>query len=149
MQFTDKEARLIERLRRQQRNWPLARWLVALIGILVFALCTWMLIVEIESFRERRRGISFVFSEIETTKTEISQREISTMAGLLSIMQDETVESSLFFVVWLPFALFGLWCFAIAIRDWRGNANRTLLLKLLENEARQRPEAGNVSGCSV
>ena len=103
MQFTPQELKLIERLRKQERNWPRTRWILLVVAALGFA------------------GYGYV------------------AVFLLSTLDSQTTspaDSALLVAVFWPKALLMMIIasgfIALAIRDWRGNAHRMLLLRLLD-----------------
>jgi hypothetical protein len=111
MELTPRELKKIERLRKQERQWPLTRWFMLVGGIIT--------------------AIEFLF-----------------LLGLLFhqlflTLNDTSAFGSIFFSVnILMFAIHWPTCLAVlyisgwsiitAIRDWHGNINRILLLKLLD-----------------
>jgi hypothetical protein len=115
MQLTSREKKLVERLRKQELQWCRLRWF--LIGTGIFAvLCSGFIVVEL----------------LEHIDTMLAVHDDVMSRGWL-----------LGFALFWPkcLLLFGFGAFFIiwAIRDWNGNANRVLLLKLLE--AQQEDEA--------
>jgi hypothetical protein len=108
MEFTPQEMKLVKRLRKQERQWPKLRWFV--LGAGIFALVCY----------------SFIL---------ISVLNHLNLAGSA---HDEFLSHAWLFA----FALFwpkcligfgvGAWLIAWTIKDWNGNANRMLLLKLLD-----------------
>ena len=103
MQFTPRELKLIERLRKQERKWPRTRWILigmAAFGFAIYGYVAYMLFSTLDSK---------TFSP---------------------------ADSALLFAVFWPKALlmmvFASWFIVLAIRDWRGNVERMLLLRLLD-----------------
>jgi hypothetical protein len=115
VQLTTREKKLVERLRKQELQWPRLRWF--LIGTGIFAvLCSGFIVIEL-------------LQHIDT---------------MLAVHDDVMSRGWLFgFALFWPkcLILFGFGAFIIiwTIRDWHGNANRVLLLKLLE--AQQKDES--------
>jgi len=104
MQFTPKDMKLVERLRKQERRWPRDRWILLLVGIFALACYGYILI---------------------------------SMYYRLDFQNLQPAEVLLFAVFWpkcLIMFLFGTYFIVWAIRDWHGNANRKLLLKLLNDK---------------
>lgn len=108
MQLTSRETKLVERLRKQERQWPRLRWFTLGAGIFG-ALC-----------------FSFILITL-----------LKHVDSALGDHGDFLAPAWLFaFARFWPTCLigFGLAAYLIGwtIRDWSGNANRVLLLKLLE-----------------
>jgi len=107
MEFTPDELKLIERLRKQERQWPRARWALLAGSVLIFIFYSYIVV------------------------------------RLVRMVESESVGegATLFFAFLWPKCLL-MFCFAtyaiiLAIWDWRGNANRRLLLKLLDAQLNQ------------
>jgi len=103
MQFTSQEMKLIDRLRKQERRWPRTRWI--LLGMAAFSLAVYCWVAY------------FLFNALDSQTYS-------------------PADSALLFAVLWPKLLLML-CMAcafiaLAIRDWRGNVHRMLLLKLLD-----------------
>ena len=103
MQFTPRELKLIERLRKQERKWPRTRWILigmAACGFAIYGYVAYMLFSTLDSK---------TFSP---------------------------TDSALLFAVFWPKALLMMvvasWLIVLAIRDWHGNVERMLLLRLLD-----------------
>jgi len=115
LELTAREKTLAERLRKQERQWPRLRWF--LIGTGIFGIvCSGFIVIEL----------------------------LQHIDAMLAVHDDVTSRGWLLgFALFWPkcLLLFGFGAFLIiwAIRDWHGNANRVLLLKLLE--AQQKEEA--------
>ena len=103
MTLTDQEKRMIERLRKQQQRWHSAKWVMLFGG---FSL-----------------GIGYLGLLCWIWK------------GILVGEIPNSVKDAL--LLFYPLIIFALgmafWMIATAIRDWRGNITRTLLLKLLDH----------------
>jgi hypothetical protein len=111
MEITPRELKKIERLRKLERQWPRYRWIMLVVGIVVNAGYMGLLI--------------FYFHEFFPAETNSSKfREF-----------DFSVAIFVFALIWPKVLLgfcFGSWYIIVAIRDWHGNINRILLLKLLD-----------------
>ena len=105
MELTPQEIKMIERLRKQQRQWKLTRWIVLALGILSAAGCV---------------IFGYFFYRIIF---ESSQAQPDWAAVLLVIF---------FWTKCVFYFLFSIWCFATVISKWHGDTNRVLLLKLLD-----------------
>ena len=105
MQFTAKETRLVERLRKEERRWPFLRWVMLAIGALSLVLCTgwgWILYKLVhEGGRDRLDSMDFFVIVMLWTKCCI------------------------WFVI-------GVWSMSRAWAKWSGDPNRALLLRLLD-----------------
>ena len=102
MEFTPEELRLMERLRKEERRWPRTRWV--LLAMSVFLI------------------IGYAY---------IAMR-------LIQVVESESFgESAALFVAFFWPKCLLMFCFAtygivLATWNWRGDANRRLLLKLLD-----------------
>jgi hypothetical protein len=114
MEFTAQESKLIDRLRKQERLWPRMRWFCIGAALIVF--------------------VTYICLGIMLFKRCLS--------GGFS-----TAEVALFVALFWPKALmmmgFAGVAVGIAIRDWHGNANRMLLLKLLDAQQKERGSVEN------
>jgi len=108
MHFTTQEMKLIERLRKQERRWPRTRWI--LIGMAAFTLAIYGYITHL------------LFSTVGS--------------GTFS-----PADSAFLFALYWPevffLAVMAGACLALAVRDWRGNVRRMLLLKLLDAQQKE------------
>jgi hypothetical protein len=108
MQFTPQESKLIERLRKQERKWPRTRWI--LIGMAAFGFAIYGYVAYI------------LFSTLDSKTFS-------------------PADSALLFAVFWPKALlmmvFASWFIVFAVRDWHGNVERMLLLRLLDAHQKQ------------
>ena len=111
MQFTPTEAKLIERLRKQERRWPRTRWMLLALAGFAFAAYGYI------AYQ--------MFSRLDSSKFP---------------NQDSALMVAFFWPKCLVGLLFGAWFLSLAIRDWKGNVNRMLLLKLLDA---QKTESGS------
>jgi len=111
MQFTSREVKLIERLRKEERRWPWVRWVMLTIG----AVCTlngglwgWLLYHSL-----------YWESLIPVAKRDpLDATKVFVIVVLWSVC-----------CIWLFLAI---WGFTIVWRTWNGDVNRMLLLKLLD-----------------
>jgi len=103
MQFTAQESKLIERMRKQERRWPRTRWIVVVMAAFGFAFYGY--------------AAYFLFSTLDSETLS-------------------PADTALIFAFFWPKALLMLILasafIALAIRDWRGNVERMLLLRLLD-----------------
>ena len=93
---------LVERLRKRERQWPRYRWILLVVGVFGLACCTYILI---------------------------------SMFNYLDFEHLELYHVLFFALIWpkcLLMFILGMGLIVWAITDWHGNANRTLLLKLLD-----------------
>jgi hypothetical protein len=119
MQLSDREMKSVERLRKAQQLWPRVRWLLLGLGILICGISVWLQI--------------FALNHLLPLVNERDNRQLFLMVVA-------------FAVVWLKclvvFAI-GAWFIVWSIRDWNGNVNRMLLLKLLDDRWREPGEGGD------
>jgi hypothetical protein len=110
MQFTPPELKMIERMRKQECRWPRARW-VLLIGS-VFLLA----------------GYGYILARLVMLLLSDSFAEIPGATALI-------------IAVFWPKCLLGICIGAaligLAIRDWHGNVQRMLLLRLLDEQQKK------------
>ena len=107
MQFTHQELKLVERLRKQERQWPRQRWwMLAAALISAVNLVLW-------------GGLLFttVLAGFDDSRT--SREELAIYVAVL-------------FPKCLMWAGITAWLFAKLFTEWHGNVNRMLLLKLLD-----------------
>jgi len=124
MEFTSRELKQIERLRKQERQWPRTRWLLLAMAIFIYAVYGCLVVLYYHRLFP---------SEIDTTL----------FGDLLS-----RVNLLMFAMFWPKFLLafcFATWCVCVAIRDWHGNINRRLLLKLLDAQQSQPPSPSKIT----
>src|SRR6185312_14270996 len=105
MEFTRQEMKLIERLRKQDRQWRWARWLVLAMGILSIGACAMF-------------GYVFHLLVSESAQGHLDSVSISFIC--------------LFWTKCCFYFVFGVWCFVTVAVKWHGDVNRMLLLKLLD-----------------
>ena len=104
MQLTPQDMKLMERLRKKERQWPRDRWILLVVGIFVLACYSYILV---------------------------------SIYSRLDFQNLKSLDVLLFAQFWPQCLLmFGLATYIVvwAIRDWHGNANRRLLLRLLDEQ---------------
>src|SRR5579859_2823665 len=116
MQFTPQEMKLIERLRKHERQWVWTRWLVLLMGVFSMVAC----------------GVTGCLLHALLSEWEQQGLHTSTTVFLTILIW---TKCCFYFV-------FGFWCFITAIIKWHGDVNRMLLLKLLDSQQRERAKEG-------
>jgi hypothetical protein len=105
MEFTPQQIGLIKRLRKQNRQWMMTRWIILALGILsVLASCVAAYALYLVAF-------------------EPPQDSLNSLTVFIIL--------SLWTICCLNL-LFGMWCFAAAYVKWHGDSIRILLLKLLD-----------------
>jgi hypothetical protein len=139
MQFSPKEIKIIERLRKQHRNWPLTRWLVLFNGILLSGSCAFFLSFEVHHFREASQMSDDLLHQIGTlSPDQISKHLIE----LVPLWRDQVLEVAILFPIWLLFVVLAYYHFVILIVNWRGHSQQLLLLKLLDSQLDQSDKDG-------
>ena len=115
MQFTPLEMKLIEQLRKQERRWPRTRWILLVMAAFGFAVYGYVAL--------------FLFSTLDSQTFS-------------------PADSALLFAFFWPKALLIMVIasgfIALAIRDWRGNVHRMLLLRLLDAHEKETDRHENV-----
>jgi hypothetical protein len=107
MEFTAQETKLIERLRKQDRQWKWARWLLLAMGFFSATVCA-------------------VFSyAVHWVLSESARGQLDSSAVLLLL---------LFWTKGCLYFVFSIWCFVTAAIKWHGDVNRMLLLRLLDSQ---------------
>jgi len=106
MQFTPQELKQIEQLRKLERRWPKFRWMLLGVGVL-FALD---LLVS-----------AYVLA--------MALREVASSDAVAAL---SVLTISVFFPKCLLYLCFATWAFTKVFYEWHGNAQRMLLLKLLD-----------------
>jgi hypothetical protein len=108
MEFTPHELKLVQRLRKQERKWPRTRWV--LIGMAAFGFAVYGYVGYV------------LFSSLDSKTFS-------------------PADCALLFAVFWPKALLIMvgasWFIVLAIRDWHGNVERMLLLRLLDAHQKQ------------
>ena len=113
MQFTQREMKLVGRLRKHERQWPRLRWVILGIGLLFT--------VDLSLYGHTLIGL---ISEMKTQEPT---------------SPDTVLAIAIFFPKCLVQAAIATWAFTKAITDWHGNPNRMLLLRLLDAQQSQPP----------
>jgi hypothetical protein len=108
MQFTAQEMKMIERLREDERSWLRGRWIIVAMVPLAFGCAVYFGCVV------GRMLNSKTLSEVET-------------AMLIAVFWPQVLLMLLVVAVLM----------ALAIRDWRGKAERALLLRLIEEHEKE------------
>ena len=109
MNFMPKETKLIERLRKHERQWRWVRWWVLLMGFISTGFCAALgyllhgLIAESEAGHFDGQSVFFIV------------------------------------LIWTKccvYFFFAVWCFITVCLKWHGDVNRMLLLRLLDAQQR-------------
>ena len=112
MEFTPREMKLIERLRKQERRWPRTRWI--LLGMAGFASACSLYVAHL------------LFGALDSDNW------------------GSAVSALLFPILWPKVILMACMAGAfigLAIRDWHGNVNRMLLLRLLDAQQKENEKS--------
>ncbi len=109
MEFTAQETKLIERLRKEDRRWRWARWLMLAAGLLSATNCA-------------------LFGYVLHRLISVSAQ------GHLD--SDMVFFIVLFWTKCCMYFVLGAWCFITASVKWHGDVNRMLLLRLLDEHER-------------
>jgi uncharacterized membrane protein len=124
MEFTSRELKQIERLRKQERQWPRTRWMLMGLGIFLLAVYGCLL--------------AFYYHLLFPAENDATPfGDLLSRANIL-----------MFAIFWPKFLLafcFSGWCIVKAITEWHGNINRRLLLKLLEAQQAQSTSPGKIT----
>lgn len=131
MQFTARELKVIERLRKYQRQWSIARWIKLLNAVLLSGLCAWTMTVGIQREREVWRVNDYVLSQISQLQPQDGVKEL---ADFYPSWREDVLFLAFLFPIWLLFASLSCAIFVNVIINWRGHVDRMLLLKLLEEQ---------------
>jgi uncharacterized BrkB/YihY/UPF0761 family membrane protein len=107
MNFTQQESKLVERLRKQDRRWRWARWVVVVMGVLFTALCT---------------AFGYLLHRL-IAESDAGHFDGQTVFFIV-----------LFWTKCCVYLFFAVWCFVTAWLKWHGDVNRLLLLKLLDEK---------------
>jgi hypothetical protein len=133
MDFSPTEIKTIERLRRQQRRWPTARWLLLLMGAFLLLCCSILLSKEINDFHEHSRVINVVASLIGKLPSDQIGKQL---VEIDDSRRNQLVEVVIFLPIWLLVAIFAIYLITTALVNWRGHVEG-LLLKLLDDQSKQ------------
>jgi len=115
MQFTSQEMKLIERLRKQERQWPRARWILLAMAAFIVAIYGYIL--------------SKIIGMLESGHST----------------EDATFMVAFFWPKCLLGFCLAAWFVGLAIRDWHGNVHRMLLLRLLDAQQKEAKRDENVA----
>jgi hypothetical protein len=107
MKFTPQEMKLIERLRKQERQWKWARWLVLAMGFLSATAC------------------GYVAYAIHWLLSEWAHGQLDSATVILLL---------LFWTKCCFYFVFSIWCFVTVSCKWHGDVTRMLLLRLLDTQ---------------
>jgi hypothetical protein len=110
MEFTPHETKLIERLRKEDRQWAWGRWVVLVCGVLCIVMCGL---------------VGYLLYRIISDAGSIPPDSKSILVILL------------FWTKCCMYFVFGVWCFVIVCTKWHGDVNRMLLLKLLDAQQKE------------
>jgi hypothetical protein len=142
IQFTPQEFKRIERMQKQHRQWRLARWLVLFNGVWNTLLCIVLVSLGIQETNRRsdaKRGLLEILNH--NSDNQNLREMLNTTIQFLLASQENILGIALLFAFGFVFLIKVSTYFGLVVRDWRGNLNRVLLLKLLE--AHQSQTDGN------
>jgi uncharacterized BrkB/YihY/UPF0761 family membrane protein len=114
MNFTPREKKLLERLRKEERRWPKVRWFILVVGAF-YTILTFCF------------GIMLYSSFHAETLIPVERREPLDSTTLLGIL--------FFWTIFWAGLLNAVGRFTIAFWKWRGDPYRALLLKLVDERA--------------
>jgi hypothetical protein len=114
IRFTPQELKLIERLRKQERRWPRMRWMFLVVAAFLLAEYGFFAVV--------------VIHMLDTGK-------LTTDPTLVLVVL------AFFWPKCLLAFCFAAWLIVVATRDWHGNVERMLLLRMLDD--RQKETTGD------
>jgi len=118
MELTSQELKQLDRLRKQERQWPRTRWIMLTAGVFNAAIYGYVMGMVVHRL-------------FHSGNDPASTGELFSSFNIF-----------LFAFIWPLFLLMichSGWFIVEAIRDWHGNINRRLLLKLLEAQQNQPP----------
>jgi len=118
MNLTAKEATLVKRLRKYDRQWRFTRWVLVVGGVILIGVWAWML------------------------------HYVSASSAAIRDKQLEVLIQTLAYPKVLFGMIIGALMIAFALRDWYGSATRTLLLRLLEEHQAEPGAAPQVAPTS-
>jgi hypothetical protein len=118
MQLTAREAKMVAGLRKSERLWPRTRWVLLGAGIFAWAVYGYIAFSICDSLQSSDTGHDNVGSYIW-------------LVGFAMMWP----KCLLGFVI-------GSYLIVLAIKDWHGNVNRVLLLKLLDAQEKQADDPG-------
>jgi len=115
MKLTTREMKLAEQLRKLERLWPRLRWFLLITSAVCFAVC----------------GIfSFLLADA-VQSNDIPRAELALVVAVFW--------PKIILILLLAAGMFGL-----AVGNWHGNAQRILLLKLLDDRLKETEKETNV-----
>ena len=113
MKLSAKESRLVERLRKNDRQWRFTRWLLMIGGVALIIVWAWMLLY------------------------------VSRSAGAMQDKKLEMLVQAMAYPKVLFGMIIGSLMIGFALRDWYGSPTRTLLLRLLDDHQAELGSAPN------
>jgi len=114
----------IERLRKEQRQWPRTRWIMLGAAIFIYAVYGFLLVLYFHG----------VFP---------SENDATALGDMMS--RTNILMFALFWPKFLVMFCIATWIIIVVIRDWHGNTNRMLLLKLLDAHQSQSPSPAKIA----
>ena len=108
MELTQQEQRMVERLRKQERQWRWARWTTLASGIFSAAVCVYIFLL--------------VLPRVQSEKHMASAAMVAAVT----------------FPAVLVFASAATMCLTLVFRDWHGNTTRILLLRLVDESSKRK-----------
>ena len=123
MQFTARETKLIERLRKEELRWHRTRWMLLVMVVLILAM---------EGLLSAR-FLAMTHATVQPAEDQAKDMPPSFQTfSILRAGQEMTFAFALFY----PQLILGVgvagWTVGLLIRDWHGRGQQMLLLRLLD-----------------
>src|SRR6266566_1266181 len=137
MQFTDRELKAIDRMRKRQRQWSKMRWVQLALCLFYLVFSTIVLSSLAKAWMDSGRRTDFLISQIDKVRP---QDGVKLLAGIFQDLPLEILMFGLFVTFASAVAVMTLVRLLLLVINWRGFMERELLLKLLDAE-RSRSES--------
>jgi hypothetical protein len=146
MQFTEKELKVIEKLRKRQRQWPIERWIFLVTSICFCAITGLWLWGGIHFFSPIIRSENYLFDSLNQQVDKIDDKKMEQ----LILQQVQNCHSSalliaILFPFWLVFAVGSFAKLVKLLANWRGDFKDSILLKLIDSQKGQADKDSHAS----
>jgi hypothetical protein len=109
MQFTGKELKVIEILRKRQRRWPIERWIFLATSILFCAVTGLWLWAGIHFISPIIRGENFLFDSLNQSIDKTDDKKMEQLIlQQVQLCRDSALLIAILFPIWLVFAFCSL-----------------------------------------
>ena len=129
--FSPEDLKIIGRLKKQQRDWRIARWIVLVHGLLCLFMGFFLANFEFRLLRDASKSQDVLISFMQNHPELQPSQLIADFSTIADTNQDQ-FGLLIITLACLFFLIKGLWLILLAIVNWHGNPTKQLLLKLVE-----------------